>query len=208
MAALPIAELIGRSYALFGVPHHVAKGALSGHTAALDPAEAQQIINAWLETPTVTAQTPAPRPPDHVAIVAVDPLGEEGQIPVVRSGEVVWQDAPTGTGGTATLNYRGAWDSATSYASGDVVTLGGSSYLALQGSTNNNPTTSPTKWGVLAAKGADGAQGAQGPAGATGPQGPAGAAGRSAVTVVTSPGDPTPNVANYADGDLWIQTLA
>lgn len=85
-------------------------------------------------------------------------------------------------------SYRGAWSAAVAYRVLDVVTSGGSSYLAKAPSTGSSPTTHPTLWGVLAARGAtgpqgpQGLQGLQGPQGPTGPQGPAGASGYNVVT--------------------------
>ena len=61
--------------------------------------------------------------------------------------------------------YRGGWSSTVAYGVLDVVTYGGSSYLATHPSTNKAPTTNPAYWGVLAARGAPGPQGAPGTAG-------------------------------------------
>ncbi len=66
--------------------------------------------------------------------------------------------------------YRGAWSGSVNYRVLDVVTSGGSSYLAKAPSTGSNPATHPSVWGVLAARGA------------TGPQGPPGATGYNVVT--------------------------
>lgn len=59
---------------------------------------------------------------------------------------------------------RGAWGSGSSYAVNDVVSLSGSSYLAIQASTNQNPATQTAYWLVLAAKGDTGAGDVSGPA--------------------------------------------
>lgn len=48
---------------------------------------------------------------------------------------------------------RGAWSSATAYAVNDVVTVSGTSYLAIQAGTNQDPTTATAYWMVLASKG-------------------------------------------------------
>ncbi len=48
---------------------------------------------------------------------------------------------------------RGAWSSGASYITNDVVSLSGSSYLAIQSSTNQNPSSATAYWLVLAAKG-------------------------------------------------------
>jgi len=59
---------------------------------------------------------------------------------------------------------RGAWSSGSTYATNDVVSLSGSSYLAIQASTNQNPSTQTAYWLVLAAKGDTGAGDVSGPA--------------------------------------------
>ena len=59
---------------------------------------------------------------------------------------------------------RGAWGSGSTYAINDVVSLSGSSYLAIQASTNQNPATQTAYWLVLAAKGDTGAGDVSGPA--------------------------------------------
>lgn len=48
---------------------------------------------------------------------------------------------------------RGAWSSATAYVVNDVVTVSGTSYLAIQAGTNQNPTSATAYWMVLASKG-------------------------------------------------------
>jgi hypothetical protein len=60
---------------------------------------------------------------------------------------------PPGDDG-AGLNYLSAWNSGASYVEQDVVTLDGSSYVAILPSTNQTPPN-PTYWDVLAAKGDD-----------------------------------------------------
>lgn len=59
---------------------------------------------------------------------------------------------------------RGAWSSGSTYAVNDVVSLSGSSYLAIQASTNQNPSTATAYWLVLAAKGDTGTGDVSGPA--------------------------------------------
>lgn len=116
--------------------------------------------------------------------------------------------------GPSTLNYRGAWDSGTAYATNDWVTFGGETWVAIAPSTNFRPDLFPAKWVVLSIEsppgpqgepgpvgptgsagptgpaGADGAAGAQGPAGATGATGPAGAAGATGPTGATGEAGP------------------
>lgn len=57
---------------------------------------------------------------------------------------------------------RGAWSSGASYATNDVVSYNGSSYLAIQASTNQTPTTT-AYWLVLASKGDTGTGDVNGP---------------------------------------------
>jgi hypothetical protein len=81
---------------------------------------------------------------------------------------------PPGPVGPAGLEWRGAWDTNSSYAVDDAVGFNGSSWFcisAVTGTGNSNPEVATTKWALLASQGAVGPQGAQG---ATGPQGPAG----------------------------------
>jgi hypothetical protein len=59
---------------------------------------------------------------------------------------------------------RGAWGSGSSYAVNDVVSVSGSSYLAIEANTNQNPTTQTAYWLVLAAKGDTGSGDVEGPA--------------------------------------------
>jgi hypothetical protein len=85
------------------------------------------------------------------------------------------------------FTFRGPWVSATAYSVNDVVSEGGSSYVALTANTAVDPVRDASgsggHWAVIAAagaKGTTGAVGAQGPAGppgATGPAGPMGATG-------------------------------
>ena len=73
-------------------------------------------------------------------------------------------------------NWKGQWNSTTSYIVGDAVSYLGSSWLALQESTNLEPREG-TVWVTIAQKGDMGAQGPQGPQGPQGMQGPVGPAG-------------------------------
>jgi hypothetical protein len=83
---------------------------------------------------------------------------------------------PTGTG----FNFRTAFDNSVSYATNDVVTFNGSSYVATAsnaGPNNATPDSNTTAWSLMAAQGAAGAAGAAGAPGQQGPQGPPGSAG-------------------------------
>jgi hypothetical protein len=59
---------------------------------------------------------------------------------------------------------RGAWGSGSTYAVNDVVSYNGSSYLAIQASTNQQPDTQTAYWLVLASKGDTGSGDVSGPA--------------------------------------------
>ena len=96
----------------------------------------------------------------------------------VNAGDYIQAVASTGSAivclystyeGTATaaavgFTPRGAWASGSTYAVNDVVSYtDGSSYLAIQASTNQNPSTQTAYWLVLAAKGATGSGDVTGP---------------------------------------------
>ena len=44
------------------------------------------------------------------------------------------------------IQYEGAWSSTSNYQKNDVVTYGGSVFIAKQDTTNHNPVTSPSYW--------------------------------------------------------------
>src|SRR5437588_402794 len=83
----------------------------------------------------------------------------------------------TGASGPAGLNWRDIWNSGMAYAVNDGVSFNGSSYMSIQGGTNQQPDTSPAFWSLLAQEGAVGSTGSTGATGAQGPQGPTGATG-------------------------------
>ena len=100
------------------------------------------------------------------------------------------QGFPGTAGATGTsFVFRTAFNASASYAINDVVSFGGSSYVAIAanaGPSNPTPDTNTDAWSVMAQQGAVGAAGAVGstgpagpqdPIGVDGPQGPAGAAG-------------------------------
>jgi hypothetical protein len=76
----------------------------------------------------------------------------------------------------ATWTHQGTWNGATEYVANDVVVYDGSSWLALQTSTNSTPAES-ADWTLIVAKGQDGLQGADGAPGADGLPGMDGATG-------------------------------
>jgi hypothetical protein len=76
------------------------------------------------------------------------------------------------------IQWKGAWASASTYTLGDAVSFNGSSYISLiDANTGNPPDTSPAEWDLIAQGGAPGATGPAGATGATGEQGPPGATG-------------------------------
>jgi hypothetical protein len=86
---------------------------------------------------------------------------------------------------------RGAWNSGASYAINDVVSLSGSSYLAIQAGTNQNPATQTAYWLVLAAKGDTGA----------------GDVTLNDAQTLTNKTLTNPNVNNYTEGVVAIGTV-
>ncbi len=114
--------------------------------------------------------------------------------------------------------FKGAWSGTTAYAKNDVVTLAGTSYLALTASTNVDPAgdfaSNAGRWAVIAAKGgtgATGAAGATGPAGPAGPQGATGAVGPQGLPGATGAqgpaGLPGPQGAQGLKGDTGATGL-
>jgi len=96
----------------------------------------------------------------------------------VNAGDYIQASASTGSAivclystyeGSATpaavgFTPEGTWSSGSTYQTNDVVSYNGSSYLAIQASTNQNPASATSYWMVLAAKGDTGAGDVSGPA--------------------------------------------
>lgn len=102
-----------------------------------------------------------------------------------------------GPQGARGMTWRGEWSSATAYAADDAVFRAGSAWIALQGSTNVEPTLlATTTWSMLSRvgdvgpQGPTGATGATGPQGPEGPQGPIGPTGPQGPTGATGPAGP------------------
>lgn len=99
--------------------------------------------------------------------------------------------------------WRGAWSASTDYSANDVVSYGGSSWIALDSNTNSTPQSGSSDWDLVAQKGDTGPQGvkgdtgAQGPQGNTGPQGPPGPSGSQVIT-----GSPVGFQSGHEDTDL------
>src|SRR6476646_9542964 len=84
-------------------------------------------------------------------------------------------------GGGAQMNFRGDWDGANGYLTGDVVTFKGAAYVTSD-ETKDQPPDGP--WVLLV----DTSQGPPGPEGPAGPAGPAGAKGDPGVPGVGAAG--------------------
>jgi Phage Tail Collar Domain/Collagen triple helix repeat (20 copies) len=92
------------------------------------------------------------------------------------------------------FTFKGPWASSAAYSSQDVVSEGGSSYIALTTSTAVDPAGdvggNGGHWAVLAAAGTAGAGGATGPQGLTGAVGPIGPRGPAGASGATGPAGP------------------
>ena len=90
-----------------------------------------------------------------------------------------------GAAGAPGINFRGAWNAQTNYNVNDGVTFAGSTYLAQEAGSNQEPDVNTQSWAVLAQSGG---------------VGPAGATGASATvtigTVTTLPAGATATVSN------------
>src|SRR5450631_3307456 len=106
--------------------------------------------------------------------------GDTGSAGTMGPIGLVGPQGPAGTNGTngAGFTFRNAFSSSTAYATNDVVTFNGSTYVAIEanGPSNSNPDVNPA-WTLMAQQGSTGAAGPAGSAGATGPQGPQGLIG-------------------------------
>lgn len=122
---------------------------------------------AYLEG-TMYVRTENPDEFSYVDVTDKPPVGVGGVPgPQGPKGDTGPQGEP-GQGFT----FQGAYDSGAVYDTSDVVTFGGSSYIALvDGVTAIQPGTDPASWAAFAIGGS------AGPAGPAGPQGPAGTSG-------------------------------
>lgn len=99
------------------------------------------------------------------------------------------------------IQWMGAWQASSTYGPNDVVTYKGSSWLALQTSTNQTPTSSGSSWRLLIA------QGSAGPRGLTGQQGPQGQPGPPGLVSAQSGWNNGPiDIPN--SGNNWIPMIA
>lgn len=92
-------------------------------------------------------------------------------------------EGPAGPAGLpgAGLDWRGAWNVATSYLENDAVSYGGSSWIANAANTGKTPGVD-LEWDLWVAKGDQGADGQDGSDGAQGPPGVDGLDGRLTLT--------------------------
>ncbi len=88
------------------------------------------------------------------------------------------------------LDFKGAYNGATTYHFGNIVYYEGSSYVALQDALNKIPASQPTYWQIIAAKGEKGDKGDKGETGATGATGPKGETGATGPKGETGPQGP------------------
>jgi hypothetical protein len=125
------------------------------------------------------------------------------------TGAAVWVDLT----GVAT-SFEGDWNNSALYSPGDVVYLGGNSYVAIRPNRNQMPP-SGLYWQILAAgatgatgpvgpTGATGATGSVGPTGATGSVGPTGATGASVTGPTGATGSVGPTGATGAVGAPFV----
>jgi hypothetical protein len=94
------------------------------------------------------------------------------------------------------MNFRGVWSAATEYAVNDAVTFVGSTYLAQEAGSNEEPDLYPQAWAVLAQAGAVGPAGAQGAA-ATVSVGTVTTLAAGAAATVTNSGTAQAAVLNF-----------
>jgi hypothetical protein len=123
----------------------------------------------------------------------------------VLQGATAWVDArapsvPSCAVSFGPIYWAGPWSPAGHYAGNELVTSGGSSWLAVAPSTDATPALGSAAWAQLAAKGEAGppgergpvgpagADGERGPQGPPGPPGPAGPAGGSQTSALVSAG--------------------
>ncbi len=105
--------------------------------------------------------------------------GSQGPIGLTGAPGSQGVQGPAGSNGVG-FNFRNAFDNSVAYALNDVVTYGGSTYVATtasQGPNNPTPNVNTAGWSVMAQQGTAGPQGPQGLAGATGATGPQGLTG-------------------------------
>jgi hypothetical protein len=132
---------------------------------------------------------------------AQGPQGPQGEVGPAGPQGAQGEPGEQGEQGASAYTWRGAWQQG-EYAQNDVVSHGGSSYVALATTSTEPPSAD---WALIAAQGEQGdkgdpgdagpagPQGEQGPQGDQGEQGPAGAQGEQGEQGSQGePGDPGP----------------
>jgi hypothetical protein len=112
--------------------------------------------------------------------------------------------------GPSVLNWRGIWDSGTTYAVNDwiVPAAGSQSYFALRSNTNKTPASNPLDWAILVISGPQGIQGVAGATGAAGATGLTGATGPTGAQGVIGPAGPSGGGALSARLNAAITNVA
>ncbi|MBI2926536.1 MAG: tail fiber domain-containing protein [Verrucomicrobia bacterium] len=193
------AEDIGASDGLFAASLDFGTSAFSGEARWLEIA-----VRPGSSTEEFTVLSPRqPLKPVPYALYALTPAGPQGpqgpaggdgptgatgpQGPAGPAGPpgpqgtqgVAGPGGPTGPSGPKGLNWRGAWNAATSYAIDDAVSNDGASWIARAANLNSAPLAGNADWDLLAQQGGTGPQGPAGSTGAAGPAGPQGPQGEN-----------------------------
>jgi hypothetical protein len=156
--------------------------------------------STWVSLiPANHGQTPGVSPTAWVQLAAQGLTGATGPAGATGLAGGTGSTGATGVTGSqgAPIHFLGGWLAATSYALGDTVSYGGSSYIAIAANTSREPDQSPVYWAVLAAQGSSGSTGpigSTGPAGSTGGVGPAGPVGSTGAQGIAGPIGPTGSV--------------
>jgi hypothetical protein len=112
---------------------------------------------------------------------ATGAAGAQGPQGATGSQGIPGPAGPQGTAGTNGIgfNFRNTFSATATYAVNDVVTYGGSTYVAItaNGPDTQTPDQNSTAWSLMAQQGATGTQGPQGATGLTGTTGLQGATG-------------------------------
>ncbi|MGC2450334.1 MAG: hypothetical protein WA477_21975, partial [Candidatus Sulfotelmatobacter sp.] len=140
---------------------------------------------------------------------ATGATGLQGSIGLTGAQGATGAAGPQGSAGAngTGFNFRNAFDPAATYSINDVVTYGGSTYLAnvANGPNTLTPDANTSSWVVLAQQGAIGSTGPQGLTGAMGPQGPQGIQGLTGAQ--GTPGSNGTNGTNGIDGTNGAQGI-
>ncbi len=121
--------------------------------------------------------------------------GPQGSQGLIGPGGPQGIPGPPGANGVS-FNFRNGFDNSLAYAVNDVVTYGGSTYVAItasQGPSNPTPDVNTAAWSLMAQQGSIGPQGlagTTGPAGLQGMQGPQGVVGAAGPAGATGPQGP------------------